>query len=91
MIRAIVQLLQLLVRLAELDSLSKSDPDSTVTHSNGFSITNHDNDQLAARRDFHPLGLEAPVQVGKTEVSTTLPKKRGRPPKVNRAEELPNS
>lgn len=92
MLSRLIEILNLLIRLLELDAKSRR---------GGTEFDNHESEVpfLEApcsppeplERRPRPLALKAPVQAGKPEASPTMPKKRGRPPKVTRSEDSQNS
>jgi hypothetical protein len=92
MIRAIVELLKLLVRLAELESVSKSTDTAADSELNGISVV--ESPRTAARMELpieqkgHTSPFSLPAPATQTTAVSPVPKKRGRPPKLNRTEDL---
>jgi len=92
MLSRLVEILQLLVRLVELDSTSRRDPNVRDNPTTDFQYLEKSYSAPESLGEQpRPLALQAPAQTGKPEASSTMPKKRGRPPKVNRTEDSSNS
>jgi hypothetical protein len=93
MLSRIVEILSLLIRLLELDSgYQREEPDSEkqipeVRHLDKSSPL----PEVSVEHQHRPLALQAPANPATTEASPSMPKKRGRPPKVNRTEDSSNS
>ena len=88
MFRGIVQILQLLVRLAELESVSKSSGSAEDSEFRELSISSSRKaPSVEAGEHTPPFSLPAPAPQNTAVVSSPVPKKRGRPPKLNRTED----
>ena len=88
MFQGIVQILRLLVRLAELESVSKSTDTAADSEFHELSVTPARKEQPIEQKDHTPpFSLPAPATQTTAVASSPVPKKRGRPPKLNRTED----
>ena len=88
MFQGIVQILRLLVRLAELESVSKSTDTAADSEFHELSVSPARKEQPIEVGEHTHFFLPAPAT--QTTAVSPVPKKRGRPPKLNRTEDSRN-
>ena len=92
MLSRVVEILSLLIRLLELDlGYRQEDPASENQIPEGRHLDNSSPlPEVSVEHQHRPLALQAPANPATTEASPTMPKKRGRPPKIKGPEQTPN-